>query len=326
MSGFILTPENAREYALERGLIADEQARVEPLAGGVSCTVIRLHPRDAQAIVVKQALEKLKVAAEWHSDPARIENEIQFIRIASTELGRENVPNIIDEDTANFMFTMTSAPLDAENWKEQMLAGKTSVELARQCGDILGRIHRIGPDHEMITDSLRSKKYFYELRIDAYLYASAQNEPDVHDELYALAERLMEVNTALVHADYTPKNFLVSNGLLFLLDYEVGHIGNPIFDVASILNHLFLKSRTLPTEALAFRQMSDEFLKAYAERLAPGMMDDDMWVCLGALMLARVRGKSPVNYLPAKEQLPVVTLAKRFLRREIAGVDELYCA
>jgi tRNA A-37 threonylcarbamoyl transferase component Bud32 len=324
MTGFVLTAENARQYALERGLISDPHAQVEPLTGGVSCAVIRLHPQDAPAIVVKQALEKLKVAADWHSDPARIENEIQFIRIASTVLGADNVPHIVDEDVPNFMFTMTSAPLDAANWKEQMLAGETSLDLAQQCGHILAKIHNIKPDHPMITDTLRSQKYFCELRIDAYLYASAANEPDVHDELYELAERLMQVKTALVHADYTPKNFLVSSAKLFLLDYEVGHIGNPIFDVASILNHFYLKSRTVPETSARFLRMSHAFLESYKTRIAPTVLDDDVWVCLGALMLARVRGKSPVNYLPVELHSMVIQQAKRLLRGEIRELEKLY--
>jgi tRNA A-37 threonylcarbamoyl transferase component Bud32 len=321
---FELTAANAAEYAYRRGLVSDGRSAAEKLPGGVSCCVVRLYPGDADPIVLKQALRKLTVAANWESDPERINNEVQFIRIASKVLGPDTVPDVLDEDPPNHIIAMTSAPLDAENWKQQLLAGKTSPELAAQCGNILGVLHSIPTDDPMITDGLRTKRFFCQLRIEAYLYHSACNEPDVAKELNGLAEDLLSVDVALVHADYTPKNFLVSDGRLFLLDFEVGHIGNPVFDVSSILNHFYLKSRLGRAEE--FCKMSHSFMENYNPRSESVIQANkaNTWRCLGGLMLARVRGKSPVEYLPDNQIPQVIRTAKALLRGKIESLEELY--
>ena len=68
MSNFALSLTNAIDYAASRKLIrGSEEVQAELLPGGVSCTVIRLLPKRGEPIVIKQALEKLNVAAGLRS-------------------------------------------------------------------------------------------------------------------------------------------------------------------------------------------------------------------------------------------------------------------
>lgn len=319
-----LTAEGALAYACRRGLIGHEgaAARVEKLAGGVSCEVLRIHRPDAEPIVLKQALPKLRVAAEWHSDPARIEREVLVMGLARRALGARHVPEVLDYDPENFIYAMASAPLTAVNWKQELLAGRLDEGLADQCGMLLARFHAIAPEGRD-AELLRDKSFFYQLRLEAYLEHSARRAPEVSAELLRLARELEEARLCLTHADYTPKNFLVAGGDLILLDYEVSHLGHGVFDVASILNHFHLKALRDEARRDGFARLSRAFLERYVAEGGPGAGEEILWRCLGGLMLARVVGKSPVEYLNPNQQQKARSTAVKLLRGHIRNLDEL---
>ena len=85
---FTLSSDNAIEYARSRGLLANgDEAWIEALPGGVSCTTLRLHLEMGRvAIVIKQALPKLRVEADWFSDPRRSRHEVLAIQFARLEV------------------------------------------------------------------------------------------------------------------------------------------------------------------------------------------------------------------------------------------------
>lgn len=322
---FELSADNAVEYARQRGLIGPaQQTRIESLTGGVSCTTVRLHPEGARPIVIKQALPKLLVKADWRSDPERSRFEVLAIRFATRVIGAENVPDVIDEDDENHILTMASADVSAENWKTQMMHGNVRLETARECAEILAALQSVAPDSPIMPQELRDKTFFRQLRLEAYFEASARIETDVAGELHELIEVHDREAFCFTHADYTPKNFLVCDGRLFLLDFEVAHIGHYAFDPASILNHLFLKSRKFPEWADRFRAASREFLGRYCELTGVAPDDAIIWKCLGGLMLARVRGKSPVEYLQPELHPSVIKTAKALLRGEVRDLDGTY--
>src|SRR3954465_12891595 len=69
-------PGELVSFLRETGRIgAEETPRVEVLAGGVSNLTVLVERANGEAWVVKQALEKLRVAVDWFSDPRRIERE-----------------------------------------------------------------------------------------------------------------------------------------------------------------------------------------------------------------------------------------------------------
>jgi hypothetical protein len=111
---------------------------------------------------------------------------------------------------------------------------------------------------------------------------------------------------------------LVSKGKVVILDYEVGHIGHPAFDVASVANHLFLKSVHLRDRRADFLQLIDDYLNGYLNQLGREL-PRDFWPTLGALMLARVLGKSPAEYLNDQDKPVVVATGARLL----AGAEGL---
>ena len=293
-----ITPKNAAEYARQRGLVGpNEQPRVEALSGGIACSVIRLHT-ERGPIVIKQAQQKFRAPVEWVVDRRRNAVEARFQALARETLGATHVPEVLDVDEASFAFTMASAPLDAQNWKAMMLDGEVRPELGRQGGELLAKLHALPPPDFLDNELFRQQ------RIEPYFEFIRDRHPKVQPVIDELCRR----HESVTHGDYTPKNFLVSAGKLILLDYEVAHLGWPEFDIASMVNHLTLKYIHLGNPALL--ETARVFLAGHELNL----------LLFGALLLARVDGKSPAEYL-REENKPVIRAAGKQL---LAGVFETY--
>ena len=283
--------------------------------------MLRLHA-ERGPIVIKQAQEKFRVRETWLVDSRRNLLEAQFQQIARDVLGEEHVPEVLDIDAENHVFTMASAPLSAHNWKSMMLAGDVRPSLGKQCAQLLARLQSILPSDPRLPVEIHDPTFFYQQRIEPYFEFTAKKHPDVAPALTALAKVLV-TQRGLVHGDYTPKNFLVNGDKLILLDFEVVHIGMREFDIASIVNHLTLKMVHLPAHREALRQTVEQFLEEWFFSISPP--PGGWWLnCLGALMLARVDGKSPVDYLTEDEKDRVRTAAKELLCNEYNSLDEFY--
>ncbi len=123
--------------------------------------------------------------------------------------------------------------------------------------------------------------------------------------MHAEVERLLATREALVLGDWSPKNLLVYSDRVLALDFEVAHRGDPAFDVAFMLTHLVMKSIHLPPHASRVRSAADAFLAGYGSSVP----DPRVTAELGCLLLARVDGKSPAEYLSEPERVTVRALA-----------------
>jgi thiamine kinase-like enzyme len=132
------------------------------------------------------------------------------------------------------------------------------------------------------------------------------------------ARRLAVARECLVHGDFSPKNFLICGERMVLLDGEAAWYGDPSFDVAFLLNHLFLKALYHTLRSLGTEQMIAAFWKSYLECRQTKLQNDleeRAARLLLMLMLARVDGKSPVEYLGA----PQTRLVREFVRRQLTA-------
>ncbi len=97
---------------------------------------------------------------------------------------------------------------------------------------------------------------------------------------------------------------------LLLLDFEVAFFGHPAFDVATLINHLVLKGFYHRNRWRPFMLMADAFWETYRTTADPDLTRAASALgghLLGALMLARIDGKSPAEYLvgdaPVQDQV-----------------------
>jgi len=294
-------PGAVRDYLRRTGRIGPKtEIDTRVLPGGVSCKTVLVRLPDGTSWVLKQALAKLRVRADWFSDPARIHREAAALRWLATLAPAGATAGFVFEDTAEHVLAMTAVPEPHENWKTMLLARGPEHDHARQFGRLLGMIHRRATENAAVLRAeFGDTTFFEQLRVDAYYRHVAANLPETATFYAGLIEETFAHRETLVHGDYSPKNILVTGGRLVLLDHEVVHWGDPAFDLGFALTHLLAKARHLPAHRAAFARAAREFWAAYIGEIGyrfPGVTSRAVRHTLGCL-LARVEGRSPREYL-----------------------------
>lgn len=294
--------------ALERWLRhtgrVEATTRLEPrlLAGGVSNRTVWLERSGGQPWVIKQALERLRVAVEWLSSPARIHREAQGLRALFELAPPGTITPWVFEDESQHVLGMEAVPLPHENWKDCLLAGRIELELGRQFGELLGTIHQRSFEQAPRFQAAFADRSFFEgLRLEPFYEFTARQCPALADFLTSLAHQTRKQQRCLVHGDFSPKNILVHAGRLVLVDHEVIHWGDPMFDVGFALAHLLCKAHAFPQRRENLAALAKMFLSAYLEAVPRSFLESKdhrravrhTLACLAA----RVAGRSPVNYL-----------------------------
>ena len=279
---------------------SDVPTTIDFLSGGVSSLVVRVVTDDG-AFVIKQALPQLRVEAAWFSRPERSGIEARCA-LALSELLPGSVPDVVAIVPERSAFVMRSAPPGTETWKDHLMRGEISPDVAETVGRMLGRIHANSAGRADLAVEFADTSFFDELRIDPYLRYVAATAPDLAPALDEVAAELLATGVCLVHGDFSPKNLLVTpDGGVLLVDHEVAHWGHPAFDVAFVTNHLCLKAIRFRADgrAHAYLEAATAVLDAYAAEAGELEVGIGRFAAqtTGALLLARVDGKSPVEYL-----------------------------
>ena len=298
---------------------------VRELGGGVSNTVL-LVEADGQRAVVKRSLRKLRVQQDWFSDPNRIFREAAALRRLAPHLPPGSLPEVLFEDRDNHAFVMTAAPPEAETWKTLLLRGEVNLETAATIGGMLAAIWRASWRNAEWEAEFGDQTVFRELRLDPYYRATALRHPDLAGRIESLLCESVARRVSLVHGDWSPKNFLVAGGSVMAIDFEVIHFGDPSFDTAFLINHLALKSVLHPEHRGAYQAAAASFFDAARTSLdaCPTWLEPATLAHLGALMLARVDGKSPAEYLDSELQLRVRHAARDLILRPPDTIEEVF--
>jgi 5-methylthioribose kinase len=301
------------EELRRHGHVFDPQARLTPLSGGVSSEIYLVQDGEKK-FVVKRALAKLKVKEDWFADVSRNASEWSYLECVGRLLPGA-VPQVRFTNREAGYFGMEFLGDGYVNWKQALLAGDCQTEHAQLAGHILGQIHRLTSADDSLRKQFDTTENFHQLRLDPYLAATASRHPELRDMFMAGIRRIEGTREALVHGDFSPKNILLSGSRMVVLDCEVAWYGDPAFDVAFLLNHLFLKwLRHVPRD-LGMEKMIAGFWRQYlassgreAAQFAPRVLR-----LLPLLMLARVDGKSPVEYLDDSRR----DFIRRFVSEEL---------
>jgi aminoglycoside phosphotransferase (APT) family kinase protein len=303
---------------------ADEQVRAQPLAGGVSSGIYRVDLRSG-SYCVKQALPRLKVAKEWLVPVERVFSEIAYLQVVQGIVpGR--VPQVLGQDEASKSFVMPFLGPEYRNWKAQLLAGRVDTEVARALGAVLGRIHAQTADEGALAGRFATDANFHALRLEPYLVETAREHPALSDRLLALVDRTARTQRVLVHGDVSPKNVLVGPEGPVLLDAECAWFGDPAFDVAFCLNHLLLKAAHLPAHLIDLLASYRVFAAAYLQEVEwepRAGLESRVATLLPALTVARIDGKSPVEYLGEPQRRAVRRVAIALLQQAPCSIEDI---
>ena len=294
------TEPDLNEFLFRTGLLKRGARAVwTPLAGGVSSDIWRVRLPD-KTICVKRALARLKVKADWQAPTERNIYEWEWFRFV-----HKNFPCIVPEPLAHDremqMLAMEFlAPEDFKVWKTELLKGETDAAFAAQAGGCLGKIHAKSAFDAALARTFATGKIFFALRIEAYLLATARKHQRAAARIEEIADKTFSAKITLVHGDVSPKNILIGKEHPVFLDAETAWFGDPAFDLAFCLNHFLLKSAYLRQFAGGYADCFKSFAENYLNQVnwePREEIEARTARLLPVLYLARIDGKSPVEYI-----------------------------
>ena len=326
-----LVVEASVTEALRRlGLARPSEApRFTRLTGGVSSDIWRVE-LERGAVCVKRALAKLRVEQDWFAPVERNAYEAGWMRRAAAVVP-EAVPELLGQDAEAGVLVMAYLdPARHASWKAELRAGRADPEVAAAVGERLVRIHAATADDPEVAAEFATDRIFYDIRLEPYLVATAARHPDRGAALQELVRTTAATRRCLVHGDVSPKNILLGPGGPVFLDAECAWYGDPAFDLAFCLNHLLLKCLwTPPAQSgflAGFAALAARYL-AGVDWEPPAALEGRVARLLPGLLLARVDGKSPVEYLTTDPQRAVVRdVARALLQRPVARLGEVRAA
>ena len=342
---FILEADTVGQYLVDQDLIANVgDVQVRQLLGGVSNRVLLVvFSEDKEPWVLKQAREQLAVEQPWFCSVKRVLREMDVLQISNRMLADKAnalkcpsvVPKILFEDRENYVYAMTAMQGNAREWKQDLLAGELDPEIFKSVGWLLGTLHSGSWGNSEIAEQVGDQSFFEELRVDPYYRQIARVHPALQPAIDGLVSDLAGHRHCLVHGDFSPKNMLVTDTegtRLMLLDFEVGHFGDPAFDLGFFLTHLVIKSICDSSRAVQYAAMTQMFIEEYQRVMLPRtgeavVAEIERRGCtnLGACLVARVDGKSPVEYLSDPEhQEAVRQLGKRLLLGDVQRLENVW--
>ena len=311
----------ALAYLRETGLVRHQESpALQVLKGGISNRTLLVEPHARPAFVMKQALPKLRVAVDWYSDPMRIHREA----LAILALGKITPPGTITpllfEDLDQHIIVMAAVPSPHRNWKEMLLSETPIQEHLLQFAEIIGTIHRESAlMRQNFASTFDDRSWFESLRLEPYYQFSATTEESTAGFLRELIEDTRRMRLALVHGDYSPKNILIHDDRLVLIDHEVVHFGDPAFDVGFSLTHLLSKAHHCRERRQAFLEGAELYVRRYKEVVSDCGFDTgfESRACRHTLgcLLARVVGRSPLEYLNPLERAHQRTAVLNLMRQ-----------
>jgi aminoglycoside phosphotransferase (APT) family kinase protein len=310
------TPPKDIIDALDRmHLLAGGTPRGEPLAGGVSSDIWRIDLPD-RSICIKRALAKLRVHADWQAPVQRNLYEARWMKVAR-RVAPNGVPEVLGHDEVTGTLAMTYLPTERYPlWKALLRDGAVDLSFAASVAETLAKIHAATAADPSLGPKFPTDAIFRDIRLDPYLMHTARVHPVLADRMKTLAETTLRNKCALVHGDVSPKNILCGPHGPVFLDAECAWWGDPAFDLAFCLNHLMLKCLWAPAAHHAllgsFGALSETYLRG-VEWEPPAALEARAAHLLPALFLARVDGKSPVEYITQEAHRDKVRRVARHL-------------
>jgi 5-methylthioribose kinase len=309
--------------------LVSANATIENLDGGVSSDVYFVHD-DQKKLVVKSALAQLKTEATWLADTSRSVAEAEALKLHHT-ITPTHLPEVIAFLENKLVITAADDSwVDLRKYllETQEINPEWFIDLVTDLAKTLAAWHNQTQDLNNLPIIFDNKERLKQLRTHPFHRFCAQIRPDLKEILLALADNLENNSNCLVHGDFSPKNVLASteeSNKYWVIDAEVAHLGLAVFDQTYFLTHLLLKATHKPEQRELFIRAAKTFNETYLNLVDPELKTDNWQNYLGAILLARVIGKSPATYLTQKEKITAEQIAKFLLTSQTSNIfDEIH--
>ena len=320
-------PKEIHSASIKFGLIGEkEKCQFNKITDGVSSDIWHVKTSSSE-YCIKRALKKLAVKEDWFAPIDRSNFEANYFTHCK-KIIPESFPKILGHDHKNFILAMEWYDnKEFVVWKKNLLNKSISLKDAKRIGRLLGKIHKYYYQKERYKKIFLNDKTFYSIRIEPYLVFTSKFYPELSSCYKSSINFLKKNQTTVIHGDFSPKNILIGKSFPIILDAETACWGNPIFDLAFLNNHLILKSILNKDIYKGYVSLSKSFLKTYLATF-PTINNDNYireFVKLQALLLlARVDGKSPVEYFLKNHKVMTRKLAKKIIFGETYNLNNFY--
>jgi aminoglycoside phosphotransferase (APT) family kinase protein len=177
-------------------------------------------------------------------------------------------------------------------------------KLARQCGEVLARIHGIDVRKAGVAEALRVHTAEEHVRESWNLYKAYETpQPMIDFAARWLLENLPPPSPPrLVHSDFRNGNIMFSpdRGIVGVLDWEIAHLGDPIRDLGWVCTNSWRFGRSdLPVGGFgALEDLLDGYESVSGSRVDPAhvkfwIVFGSFWWAVGTLSMAQIYRVGP---------------------------------
>jgi len=282
----LLTEAGLPDYLRERGIArGNHLVQVESAGDGNINWVRRARLGPAESVVVKQARPALERFPQYQASTERLVFESRYLELAAPFDEEDLCPRVLDFDEANRVLILEDLG-DSERLDAALARQADVSDAACAIARFLGRIHRATAGDASLHERFRNEdmQRLHGEHIFALPYqendfelpeqtAACADQLRADDALVSAAasayQRYLTPEGALVHADVQPGNVLLTASGPKLLDAEIAHVGDPAFDVGTLLAHLVLPAAARG-DAKPAAEVCSAVWSAYRQAHGPG--------------------------------------------------------
>lgn len=326
----VLSSRNIQGYLQQqRLLLPGEKAVISKVADGGFINTVFVVSRERNSFVVKQTLKEAQGAA-IKPRQERFSYEVAALRLIMKYLPDAPVPKLLFVDPKNFIFAMSKAPEKEGPYQTMLMQGTfrwgAAQDIPRKIGAFLANLHSATWKRKKVAERMRDNPGYRDLRFGPSLEFPAKKNPALYPLLQEIFRNNERNQFCFVHADTTPKNVLVSDGQITVLDFEAATFGDPAQDVGITLAHFLLPIWKNPRWCDDYLKCGELFLQEYFSRIkftlpTKSLVQNIKNNC-AAMMLGRVDGIIEFDYLK-KHKAAVREVVSNLLRLEAATAPEL---
>jgi 5-methylthioribose kinase len=336
-----LTDLELPAYLRSIGIVAAGDAvTVEAAGDGNINWVRRARTRDGRSWIVKQARPSLERFPQYQASTERIVFEARYFATARAFDRQKVCPQVLHFDEPARVLVLEDLG-DAERLDRALARGAVTHDAIACVAAFLGTVHAATRSSDLsarfANDDMRCLHgdHIFRLPFQANDFplapavrrraAQLQKEGRLGRIAAAAYDRYRESRTALVHADAQAGNILLTQSGPKLLDAEIAHVGDPAFDVGTLIAHVLL-----PAVGVGNRErvpatldgLWSAYENAHGPQGCPQFAEAALYA--GVEMMRRTIGAARVAVVETSEAaLAVIDVAGRLMTEPPAAPDEI---